>query len=213
MSEKDLRSRVQARLAALEIGPVTLATEKGLQRTFINDILAGRKRSVQRRNLTALAEALDCDVEYLLGQADMPRRGPTPGLEVRGVCETGVWREVDPPTTKAPLLPDPRFPDVEQWAYEVRGDGAADAGIMDGFLVVVLDARATRTRPTPRAALVVARRRRGQQHETSIREAVVLADGVRLVAPSPRAYPEIELNGRDQVEILGVVDRAVRLFI
>jgi hypothetical protein len=48
---------------------------------------------------------------------------------------------------------------------------------------------------------------------TDIRQAVMTAAGVRLIAPSKNDYPDIDLAGPETVEIVGLVDRAVRFFI
>lgn len=63
----DLKSRIEERLLALQLGPVEAAIKGGLSRDFISDLLAGRKRSVHDDKLLPLANALQCSLGYLLG--------------------------------------------------------------------------------------------------------------------------------------------------
>ena len=63
---EQLKLKVAERLAELALNPFEDARAGGLERGFINDILNGRKRSVQGANLTKLAKALSWKVENLI---------------------------------------------------------------------------------------------------------------------------------------------------
>ena len=61
----ELREIVQIRLQQLEVGPVEAATAAGLERTYIRDIVEGKKKSVRTDKLQALADALQLDAAAL----------------------------------------------------------------------------------------------------------------------------------------------------
>lgn len=67
----DLKDTVRSRLDELGRSPFEAARRGGLQRHFVNDILAGKKRSVRGDNLARLAQGLDWTVEELLGGASI----------------------------------------------------------------------------------------------------------------------------------------------
>lgn len=222
----DMKSRVEARLAALDINPFHAAKSAGLERSFINDILIDRKKSVRGENLDRLAVALDCDPEYLTGHQATPRRlaaDPAQGIFVVGVCETGVWRtgpaaDIQSQGRNLPIGRNPMHPDAAMLAFDVRGDGAEAAGIHDGEIVVAVEFGAwkRRFRDLRDQTLCVVRRTRKAFDgvEVSIRRAVVTATGVHFVAPSASAYPVIEpASAGEVVEVLGVIEQAVRLFL
>jgi hypothetical protein len=71
----ELRRTVMERLKELDRNPFEAARLGGLDRSFVNDILIGRKRSVRGENLERLARALDWDSRILM---DAARRGPSP---------------------------------------------------------------------------------------------------------------------------------------
>lgn len=222
--QADLAGRIRMRLNQLDINPFEAARRAGLERSFINDVLIGRKISVREAGLTKLALGLDCDPAYLTGHQETPRAlvaDPAQGMTVVGVCETGVWRSAEAvvPATVVPLMPDPRFPGVPNLALMARGDGGAAAGISDGDYVVALDYGRWEERegPVRDGQLCVVRRERVelQEAEVAVRRAEVRAGGVSLAACALRDLPAVSLDGSpgERVAIVGVVDRAVRLFL
>lgn len=150
--ENFLRTRVQARLDALGLNPFEAARRAGGERTFLNDILIGKKDTIRRAAIPRVADALDCDPEYLLGAQDVPRRAPSPspgnpgnkpekapqGIRLVGIAEAGTWRLAgrSGASPALPIAPDPRHPAEVQVAYLVRGDHAAGLGATDGAVVV-----------------------------------------------------------------------------
>ena len=68
----DLKTIVKRRLAELGINPFEAARRGRLERSFVNDILNGKKHSIRGDNATKLATALEVDVVYLLSQRDPP---------------------------------------------------------------------------------------------------------------------------------------------
>lgn len=150
--ENLLRDRIRERLDALDINPFEAARKIGAERTFINDLLIGKKKTIRSAALPSVAQALDCDTEYLMGAQDIPRR-TTPAqrpqdralaapqaLPLAGVAEAGTWRAAprSGPPPALPVAPDPRFPAAAQAAYLVRGDHAEWLGAPDGSVIVAV---------------------------------------------------------------------------
>jgi len=126
-----LKERVEARLADLKRNPFEAARLAGLERGFVNDILAGKKRSVRGENLEKLAIGLDCDPDYLIGRqatAKISLGDHGPGVvKVRGEVAAGIWLDagIDGWDTydlePSPFPPDGRFPTDAQFDLIVRG--------------------------------------------------------------------------------------------
>ena len=79
-----LARSVQARLNQLGRNPFEAARRGGLERSFINDILIGRKKSVRGDNIGRLATALDWTVADLMVRIE---RNPSTELRRRRVAE------------------------------------------------------------------------------------------------------------------------------
>lgn len=99
--ENYLRARIRDRLDALGMNPFEAARLIGAERTFINDLLIGKKSSIRQSAIPRVAAALDCDPEFLVGAQDAPRRtsaqtpeiGPLTaiyGLPLVGIAEAGT---------------------------------------------------------------------------------------------------------------------------
>lgn len=146
-----IRDRIRDRLAATGLNPFEAARLAGHERTFINDLMIGKKSTIRQAAIPQVAAALDCDPEYLIGAQDEPRRmspqtreiaplaGNT-GLPLVGIAEAGTWRQdgaqIAPQSLPVPV--DSRHPVSAQVAYLVRGDHAAALGATDGSVVVGL---------------------------------------------------------------------------
>lgn len=184
--ENYLRTRIQERLDTLGINPFEAARRAGGERTFLNDLLIGKKDSIRRAAIPRVAAALDCDPEYLLGAQDAPRRptdAPQRTPEIRpenapgivplvGIAEAGTWRLAgrSGPSPALPIPPDPRHPASKQVAYLVRGDHAAALGATDGAVIVGVEGAGYRD-----GDVLVVRRSRdlgeGREEEITIRRA------------------------------------------
>jgi hypothetical protein len=66
-AEIDLRQRVVHRLAELQRSPIEAAVRGHLERNYIRDLIAGKKLSVNQKNLPRVARGLDWTVPQLLG--------------------------------------------------------------------------------------------------------------------------------------------------
>jgi len=213
-----LRSRVRERLDAKGLNPFEAARMAGLERSYVNDLLIGKKQTIREKKLPALASILDCDPDYLTGAQDTPRRGGgRPGMRMAGIVEAGAWRSVDAPASSVggslPIEPDPRFPSAEQEAYRVRGDHAVGLGILDASILCIatmggLEAVGRRLRD---GDIVLVRQSNGRLFELTARVYEETREGVRL-----SARPSIEGEFADfklpDVEIVGLVLRSIRVF-
>jgi transcriptional regulator with XRE-family HTH domain len=86
-----LARSVQARLNQLGRNPFEAARKGGLERSFINDILIGRKKSVRGDNIGRLATALDWTVADMMTRID---GNPSTELRRRRIVEGKTLREL-----------------------------------------------------------------------------------------------------------------------
>lgn len=220
-----LADRVQERLHALQLNPAETARRAGLARTFVADLLHGKKKTVRNDGLAALARALECDVDYLTGAQETPRKNrqqkrEEAEIEICGICEAGVWRPIAAPMdpTRIPIAPDQRFSDVPHKAFLIRGSGANRIGIEDGMIVIGIEPRddLSRSADLTGAPLVVRRvRPETGEVELSIRTIEATIRGAVLAAPSDQEIAPIRFpaaKGEPAVEIVAVILRAVRFF-
>lgn len=202
-----LRQRVQSRLSALGINPFEADRRAGLARGYVNDLLIGKKASMRPGPLGKLAQALDCDPDFLTGLQHMPRLGQAAngvGVPIEGIIEPGVWREpgAELPTRLAPLGPDPRHPSDRQHWFIVRGDKLANLGILDASFVEALEGIEVRDGEPA----VIRRRRKTGEVETGVR----LKIGNTWAAIGEVNIPQ-DFEG-DEVEIVGLCVLTIRTF-
>jgi hypothetical protein len=134
---KSLKDLVSERLQALNINAFEAARRGGFTRTFVNDIVTGRKKNVKGNQLASLAIALDTSPAFLLGEnvdAGMPsahaevaaNTSPLAKVIVAGTVEAGAFREVemaDDFTQEVLFEPrDELFPRARMLAFDVAGD-------------------------------------------------------------------------------------------
>lgn len=183
---RDLISRIDARLEALGKKPEAASRDAGLGRDFIRTLKRRPNSSPLSDNLAKLASALECNVDYLLGQVDEPGRpDPLPiphqvTLPIRYEVAAGPWLAVDD-------LPDeplgwgeanaiPQYP-YPQWLERVRGD-SFNRHIPDGALIHVVDAIAMGYAPRHGDVVVVSRTRgQGALVERTVKQIEVLQNG------------------------------------
>lgn len=202
-----LRQRVQERLDALNINPFEAARRANFERSFVNDLLIGKKSTVRQAKISALAQALECDPEYLSGLQGVPRSGDMQGtLRLAGIIEANTWRQASafrPPDAGIPLSPDPRYPANFQEAYLVRGDHFASSGVSDGSIVLVYSGPIS----LREGDVVVARRKRSEDEiELSIRSVAAGALSARPLAGTEKPIP------LDKADIVGLVLSSHRVF-
>lgn len=214
-----LKARIQERLDYKGLNPFEAARMAGQERSFINDLLIGKKQTIRGKAIPALAQILGCDPEYLQGSQATPRRGAMPteqGVTLAGICEAGAWRDEDilPDLGTLPLATDPRYSPDDQKFYLVRGDHADGLGVNDGSVICsVSTAALDAVNRSIRAGDVVLIERRDDSGrvETSIRQVDETREGMFLVA-KPRRGEIKPIRISDGVKIKGLVLRATRVF-
>lgn len=196
--ENPMRERIQARLNALGISAIEAAKRvPTLNRYFIYDFMNGKKASIPAKRIEEVAQALECDKDYLLGTA----RGTIPGLKsltLSGIIEPGTWRAKQPDFgTPLHVLPDNRFPAESQLGFICRCDDFGELGIPNGAVVVTTLAMQPRV-----GDIVVTKESRdgptGREHMIS---AARIASNHKLLDMS-----------RGDSKILGVVVQAISVF-
>jgi transcriptional regulator with XRE-family HTH domain len=155
-------------------------------------------------------------------------------IPLAGAVEAGVFRalEIEAKNPKdSPVMGDPRYAEVPQYAWEVRGDSMTLAGIDDGMYILTATADDFREKygPVKVGSFVIVQRLRadGSERELSVKEYSIprplgdSRDGFELRPRSPNnahksyfisADTGEQLEGTQEIEIVGVVLAAIRLF-
>jgi DNA-binding Xre family transcriptional regulator len=214
MAHANMVDRVKVRLHTLGITAAEAARSARLERTFVHDLIAGRKRSITGEALVALAKALGCSPEYLVGTTDTVNANTLTGTPLIGVAEIGAWRAAHIPTASgtvplASLLTDPS----DASALLVRGSGADRIGITDGSIAVIVPHN---SQNIALGDVLVIQRKKGSLIETSIRQArAKLGGGIELVAPTSKASDAVPWPfeaSDEEITVLGRIVKAVTLF-
>lgn len=194
--ENLLKIVVQNRLRALDLGPIEAATAAGLERTFIRDIVEGRKETIRQSSLAKLAAALRWSPTQL--NAALAGQVPTESDEitavdaalipvrVQGTVEAGSWREVDEFDDVQDIwindTRDADFPDARLVAADVGGDSMnalKPRPILPGDRIVAIVFDDLRGRVPLRDGMVVVveqSRDGGQFRERSVKQLEIFDD-------------------------------------
>lgn len=70
----DLPSRLRERLKALRIFEREASRRAGFSPSYVGDLITGRSKNPELSRIQKLADVLDCDLDYLMGNSDVPRR-------------------------------------------------------------------------------------------------------------------------------------------
>lgn len=209
------KDRIEARLKALGINQFEAAERAGRHKMFLYDYLVGKKQSFKGGGPRDIAAALECSLEYLMGDVDDV--GVPPGgdpaivhdgsLALSGEIEDGSFRNAEAGKVRSawPVGPIPNVPIAHQVAYLVRGDSYSSAGLKGGAVVKCLLAKHAGS-ALRSGAWVVIQRAAGDMRETTIRELQYFPDRVELRSIKGRGAVETipidEFEGA--VEIAGV---------
>lgn len=226
------KDRIEARLLALGINQFEAAEKAGKNSHFIYDFMVGRKKSFKGDGPIRVAQALECSLEYLSGESDLPGKPPmvlpefapaaSGGLPVAGVVEAGIFRNVGsfhPPDVTLPLLPLPMFPAGDQMAFIVRGGGMDGRGIVEGMVLHAVRAEAAPVALRSGAVVIVEHSRQsGREVEISARELQYFPDRTEFRAKpkSESVAPIVERDGKTgerggKVRVIAVVIAATLL--
>jgi hypothetical protein len=229
-----LREVVSARLAEINQGPIEAATEAGIERTFIRDIVEGRKESVRQKSMMGLARALRWTAPQLAAALDgrdpdysQVIAGTEQLVPVRraGVVEAGAFRRVDEFEDEGDFEElfeprDRRFPDARQAYFDVAGDSMnalKPRPILEGDRAICIDYDDLRGRLLLRDGMVVVVEQTlagGHVRERSIKQVELYEDRIEFCPRSsnPKHKPIVvkkDLHADDgrTVEVIAIVRR------
>jgi hypothetical protein len=205
-----LREFTLARLRATGRNAFEAAKIGGLERSFVNDILIDKKKSVQGRSIGKLAIALDTATAAIVAaMAGAPLPQAEPGQElpessarpvdlgelipikIAGKAKAGEFIAIedlgdwDEPETFLDTR-DPRFPDARHLGFEVEGDSMnalKPRPIMDGDRLSALSYEDIGERyPLRDGMIVVVQRTRhgGLEREWSVKQLEIYEDRVEF---------------------------------
>ncbi len=212
-----LRQRIRARLDALEMSPFKAAEKIGKERNFLYDLLTGKKDMIRENTLEAVANALECDVDYLLGLRSAAVTASTTDLMLAGFCELGVWYE-RPCTLQASNLsvgPDPRYAPEDQHLFLLRDAHAAGLDLPISTFVVVANREAltkSGRRLHQSDIVVVKRTNEFGYHEHTVRVVEDMPNGSILSLRANQQFSNLTIVEGKGVEVVGLVLRSVMDF-
>lgn len=221
MNSQLINHRIRDRLAEIGASSFDVSEAIGKNRNFLNDLMTGKKKSFSADMLPTIAEALRCDVAYLVGLQSLPTRTDeraSDEIPVAGSVEPGVWRkaERDPSIGKrVPMRADPRYPAEFQQLWLVRTDTLGGLDLKDGsaILTVRLNSASGWFNVLLDGDLVVAERTRDSDVMRTVLRVKREPDGIALHDDSGDAEPlmwragEVQIGG---VTLVGVVLQVIR---
>lgn len=219
-----LKEIVDRRLKILNLGPIEAATQGGLERTFIRDIVEGKKRRVL--DYTKLADALGLDAEAISrGQYREKGLEATTNSDLRTIrvaahVQAGYWAEnwewpYDEQYDVA-VPADPALAQFQLFAAETRGP-SMNRRWPEGTVVVFTNVIETEESPVAGKRYVVERRRANGDVEHTVKLLHQDRDGRFWLIPESNdpVYQEpipvdVEVDGGEfEVRIVGRVRYAV----
>lgn len=135
-----IAERVIDRMDQLGIKLTAAAEKLGLSHGFFYDLKNGRKKTVSAETIPALAELLQCDVQYLLGMQDEPNLQVADGevdTIISGAINSDTWffPGNDPwAGRRIAVRPDPRYPVKDQRVF-IASLGCETLSLMEGALI------------------------------------------------------------------------------
>lgn len=234
--ENTLQQVVAQRLKELDLGPVAAAVAAGMERTFIRDIVDGRKTTIRQSSLNKLAAALRWSPAQLsaaiAGQPlkDFGELAPVLSalvpVRVQGIIEAGSWREVDAfddvQDEMAYDTRDPEFPHARLMANDIAGDSMNDLKprpILPGDRVISVVYEDLRGRVPLRDGMVLIIEQRtagGDMRERSIKQLELFEDHYEFHPRSTNTKHKPIVVDRDftaddgrTVEVIGLVRKVM----
>jgi SOS-response transcriptional repressor LexA len=213
--DNPLQTLVARRLEELGLGPVEAATKAGLERTYIRDIVEGKKRSIRSDKIEGLARALQMDPAELGGGASVEpgfRLVPVMGyLQAGAFAETWEWSEDQ--VYRVPVPDEPALKRVTLHAGELRGP-SMNRWRPEGTVIIYADAIDTGEVLVPGKRYVIERERADGLREATVKKLWRDESGKLWLLPEsddPRFQTPIAIEGNedDTIRIIGRVRYAV----
>jgi SOS-response transcriptional repressor LexA len=148
MEKNELRQRIRARLAELDLSPIEAAKAvSGLERNFIRDFLEGKKQSFSAGKQPLVAAALQWTVADLVGPPPRRTSSTAPKLAMVPLLDRVTAGRLRSPSSQIPIedVPLLAFADLgrgEFFALTVEGD-SMDRYSPEGSIIVVNRAERT----------------------------------------------------------------------
>lgn len=188
---EELRDVVRRRLDDIGLNAFEAARTGGLERQFIYDLVAGRKKAVKTENLMKLAKALDWSVEQLTMaiSGDYDHKNDAVAVKrvpVVGQIAASTWIKPKefPNMEQAPVaVISGLFDGLEQFAYRVTDSSVDIERIFEGDYVICVryfDARVAFTD----GDIVVVKKWRGDVVEVTCKKLILTKDGIDLIQRS-----------------------------
>lgn len=213
--ENRLQNLVVRRLKELDLGPVEAATKAGLERTYIRDIVEGKKSSIRSNKIDDLARALKLDPSELGGTHTAPadfRR-----VTVQGYVQAGHWAETwmlpEDEQYSVPVPTDDALARYTLHAAETRGP-SMNRRYPEGTVLIFTDAIETHEDIIPGKRYIVERERADGLREATVKKLWRDESGRYWLLPEsddPRFQEPIPIEGSedDTVRVIGRVRYAV----
>lgn len=218
-----MKNIVQTRLEELNLSAIEAANKAGLERTFIRDIIVGRKKSVRSEKLQQLADALLLDVAALadgeLKRLDQPEqlrvhKSKIQGVKVIGKVTANTWKpvhEMDFDYTNVEIVPSiGGYPIEFQFAVIVDGN-CLNKIAENGDRLVCIYTKTSGIEVLPGDLVIVERRRYGgEMVERTAKRVRQAANGYELWPESldPSHQKPIVLSDvpdGEEVDVIGKV--------
>lgn len=226
------RDRIRERLSATGQDMQTASLTAGQNRAWLSNVMNWRAKDPRADAIRRLADVLDCDMAYLYGEQDMPRKmqstatprdeGGVRKVPRRGEVRAGHWVEIDQSNQiEDYLLIDLNLPlDANVEAYTVVGDSMDLAGIMDGDTIICIRNGEPYGARDGDDVVVERTMMGGHLRELTVKRMFTHPDGMIELRPmssnrshkSLRIFPEgSEEDGTDEtVSIVAVVEDIMR---
>lgn len=219
-----LREIVTKRLDELQLGPVEAAVQAGIERSYIRDIVEGRKKSVRNDKIDDLARALKLD-PAALARNELVRietadglsisKAPTGYVAVIGKVAANTWLSVEDmdfsydDVEYVPSLPE--HPISHQFGLLIDGN-CLNKIANHGDRLICLDVIKSSTDVGPNDLVIVERSRfSGQMVERTAKRIRQTADGYELWPESndPAHQAPIKLNGAQEGETIRIIGKVL----
>lgn len=224
MRMTNFRDIVAKRLTELDLGPVEAAVRAGMERSYIRDIVEGRKKSVRNDKLQDLARALKLDASALAsgelvrvetGDSLKNSNAPAGYVAVTGKVSANTWLSVDDmdfsydDVEYVPSIGD--YPIGQQFGLIIDGN-CLNKIANHGDRLVCLDIIKANIDVVPNDLVIVERSRfAGQMVERTAKRIRQTSDSYELWPESndPLHQTPIKLNGANEDETVRIVGKVL----
>lgn len=221
MELKQILSRVDQRLDALNLSSTAASLKAGLSRDAIRNMRRSvdnkASAGVSTKTIAALAPVLETTVEWLLVGAPKSPETAFQSIEVKGAVEAGVmkeaieWADTDRYTINVPL-PE-IYEMVKPFALEVRGP-SMNKVFPDGSIIICATMYALGEEVMDGKRYVVQRSDNSHSYEATVKTLKFNEGGEAWLWPestNPEYQTPVKISGKDGEEIV-ILARVIAFF-